>query len=511
MEQKLYESSGSADERPKSWKEVGEVNSRETNEACLEEIEVHSSPEDTYQVATEGDQLPVEDNLVPSNEEPARIEMDSIDNSGTTTGLDTPYCQSTAPTECIANSQPSAPHGYREETGCYPCYQDRLYPAPGQPHPNMQWPASANPSYFPRTLLDAANIDRYSMERNNVDNQQCHQHPGPMHTPQDRYQHLFQPYPPRPGYIQLPGYPHPHYSLPGYYEGRFRSPIPLGHIPSSAHSSQSTQRPNGIEEHWQTSRGQQAGPQLQQPSHHLQNYNSNATAPATCYPDHPRAQSPTNRAEFQDTQLITSSDDDNMQPSQAGPIRATRQLGARYKPSRNSEKKYSCDECGMRFPRPSNLNVHLRKHTGERPFSCDVCLKDFTTASNTTRHRKSLHRELYPPSRPGSRTVSPPVRDLENRMNTQSIQGSAVGGIEMQMARERIGGENLEHVYRRQHSERDRSQFYVSQTRSVNQSQTSTRNATTGSSPEYKADDEEDGDYEDPRERRLRRRTSRRE
>jgi Zinc finger, C2H2 type len=510
MEQELYESSGSADERSKSRKKVVEINSTETNEACLE-IEVRSSREDAHQVTTERGQLPVEDNLIPSNEEPTRIGMDLIDNSATTIGLDTPHCQNTAATERIANSQPSAPHGYTEETGCHPCYQDGLYPASGQPHPNMHWPASV-PSYLPRTLFDASNIERYSMERNNVDNQQCHQHPGPMHIPQDRYQHLFQLYPPHPGYIQSPGYPHPHYSLPGYNEGRFRPPIPPGHPPSPAHSNQSSQRLNGIEEHWQMNRGQQAGPPLQHTSHHLQNYNSSATAQATYYRDHPRTQSPVNRAEFQDTQLITSSDDDNTQHSQIGPIRTTRQRGARQNPSPNSEKKYVCEECGMRFQRPSNLKVHILKHTGERPFTCDVCLKSFTTASNTTRHRKSLHRELYPPSRPGSSTGSPPVTDLENRMNTQSTQGSAVGGIEMQMARERMGGQNLERAYPRQHSERDRSQHNVTQGRSVNQSRTSAGNATIDSSPEYKADDdEEDADYEDPRERRLRRRTSRRE
>jgi uncharacterized Zn-finger protein len=54
--------------------------------------------------------------------------------------------------------------------------------------------------------------------------------------------------------------------------------------------------------------------------------------------------------------------------------------------------KHKCQECAKGFHRPSNLQVHMRTHTGERPFACPTCSRPFQTKSNCTRHEKAVHR-----------------------------------------------------------------------------------------------------------------------
>lgn len=50
------------------------------------------------------------------------------------------------------------------------------------------------------------------------------------------------------------------------------------------------------------------------------------------------------------------------------------------------EKPFKCDTCFRSFSQKGNLVIHLRSHTGERPFSCQYCKKSFTHKSNLKAH-----------------------------------------------------------------------------------------------------------------------------
>ncbi|XP_072318454.1 uncharacterized protein [Eucyclogobius newberryi] len=58
---------------------------------------------------------------------------------------------------------------------------------------------------------------------------------------------------------------------------------------------------------------------------------------------------------------------------------------------KSSEKTYSCSFCEKCFYTKSDLERHIRIHTGERPYVCQVCEEDFTQMSCLSDHQKYVH------------------------------------------------------------------------------------------------------------------------
>ncbi|XP_076804591.1 uncharacterized protein LOC143448655 [Clavelina lepadiformis] len=55
----------------------------------------------------------------------------------------------------------------------------------------------------------------------------------------------------------------------------------------------------------------------------------------------------------------------------------------------NKEKRFFCKFCNKLFQHKSNLNTHIRTHTGERPYQCDVCHKSFSANKDLKAHMRT--------------------------------------------------------------------------------------------------------------------------
>lgn len=56
---------------------------------------------------------------------------------------------------------------------------------------------------------------------------------------------------------------------------------------------------------------------------------------------------------------------------------------------RQARKVYNCTLCSYRTPSRSDIDKHIRTHTGEKPFSCPHCLYQTANKSNLKRHMRT--------------------------------------------------------------------------------------------------------------------------
>lgn len=66
-------------------------------------------------------------------------------------------------------------------------------------------------------------------------------------------------------------------------------------------------------------------------------------------------------------------------------------------PGSNRKKNSICKVCGVVLSPKTNVNVHMRTHSGARPYQCVLCLNKFRQKAHLMKHFRCSHNQKRPP------------------------------------------------------------------------------------------------------------------
>jgi uncharacterized Zn-finger protein len=84
--------------------------------------------------------------------------------------------------------------------------------------------------------------------------------------------------------------------------------------------------------------------------------------------------------------------------------------------------KYIYEICSKRLRCPSDLTLHMRRHTGERPFKCPVCQQRYISKPVMNKHFKRKHQPRPNPHNPSIRRE----RVHEEAVHEEAVHEEAV-------------------------------------------------------------------------------------